>query len=354
MRKATVIMYTNRTISTQYRPQLPRIGFTLVELMIVIAVILLLMTITITAFANFIVTSKEAATAATISKINKIITQRKEAFDRMSFKAAARRMIGLNFSALPIPFSPPPSSSTAEIILRKQRFQMAFPQRVEDRSIFNGIDYKPWFTNISPRPDYESSALLYLSITEGETFGAAQVDDDAFTAAEVKIVAANIGGSNVDIKYFVDAWGLPLRFYRWPTSLIKPTPGTSSPMNFLAQSPVLDYSQILMPNVPSATFNQDPDDPSQRLTIYLSSMTNAQISSFRTSFNLYFAEGTFHAPLVVSAGPDRDTGLLEPNDGNTATYNSSPWNSLACPKSSSSTAMMFDNITNHNQRNKGN
>ncbi|MCA9064479.1 MAG: hypothetical protein KDA96_15520, partial [Planctomycetaceae bacterium] len=72
----------------------------------------------------------------------------------------------------------------------------------------------------------------------------------------------------------------------------------------------------------------------------------------------YHTPDTYHAPLIVSAGPDRLTGLREPGDtdptkgvfGNLAQY----WGTSALPgmqtPASDVTDQLFDNITNRNFR----
>ncbi|WP_010588030.1 pilus assembly FimT family protein [Schlesneria paludicola] len=334
-------------------------GFTLVELLIVISIITLLATISFAAFANFVVTSREKATANTISKIGRILQQRKEALDRLNLKSTAARLATIDLWG---DFSIPNLDvKTAEVVVRKQRYQSAFPQRSEERGSFNGIAYDVYFNLQSPRLKIESSALLYLAITEGETFGAPQVDDDAFLSTEVKSISATINGTPVDIKYFVDSWGEPLRFYRWPASLVRPgtspSAATDPPIPPSLPGVSRTFTKLLMPSAPS----QDPynagtdplaldfDDSGQRLAVYFLGLNNAQKLAFRSMFNLYFMESTFSTPLVVSAGPDRALGLLEPNDLIGV-------NSLAFPSGGSGggTADLLDNITNLNLRSKGN
>lgn len=358
-------------------------GFTLLELLMVISIIAFLVAISFAAFANFVFTSKEKATSATISKINKILQQRKEAFDRLNFKNEARNLLlKQNTSSSTLPAIP--DVQTAEVIVRKQRFMLAFPQRVEERSVFNNVDYKSNFTALSPRPDFESSALLYLAITQGETFGAPQVDDDAFSANEVKIVPSSMLG--VEVKYFVDAWGNPLRFYRCPTSLFKPQVDGTDNKIVVIQAPVRTFAKLLIPSIPNfdttsptangpdgvpgsgnagqvvgwpgsddpEVLNRDPDDPTWRYFLFLSAMSPTTQALFRTKSRLCFAEATYHTPLVVSAGPDRKVGLFEPNDvTNMSSGDVSNMNSLARPRDVLTTDLL-DNITNLNQRNSGN
>jgi prepilin-type N-terminal cleavage/methylation domain-containing protein len=345
MCKAAVIMYTNKAISSQHRWLPTRPGFTLVELMIVIAVILLLMTITIAAFANFIVTSKEAATAATIAKLSKILQQRKEAFDRLSFKSAAKALKAYDNDACL-------SSRVAEVIVRKQRFQIALPQRWEERSLFNGFDYRTYFESLPSPVNYESSALLYLAITDGETFGAPQVDDDAFSTAEVTSIPITINGTNLDLRYFIDAWGQPIRFYRWPTGLIR-LGSTDSIDRSTHEIALKSLNPMLPPQTSNASNDPlayDPDDPTHSLYQYVNCSGNPKYFSYdpRQSpmYKLYFDLRRYHTPLLVSAGPDRLLGIMEPNDPQ------SKWNGLAVPITGSSSAVI-DNLTNLNQRNKG-
>ena len=49
-----------------------------------------------------------------------------------------------------------------------------------------------------------------------QVFGVAPVGVDAFLEQEIADT------DNDGLPEFVDAWGNPLRFYRWPTRLIKP------------------------------------------------------------------------------------------------------------------------------------
>ena len=231
-----------------------RHGFTLIELLMVISLIGFLITLSFAAFGNSLVSSKEKATSALLLKIDTILRQRREAFDRLSFKDAARRIVG-NTGPIATPYLQIPDIQTAEAIVRKQRLQTAFPQRVEERSIFNGVDYKAYFTGLSPRADYESSALLYLSITQGETFGAPTVDDDSFSTREVASVTATISGNQIQINYFVDAWGNPLRFYRCPTSLIRPDTKATVANTITEPLPAIDrtFARLLMGNIQSVS-----------------------------------------------------------------------------------------------------
>ncbi len=196
-----------------------RAGFTLLELLIVIGIIAFILSIAITVFANFIRAAKVNQTAATIAKIQAIMDQRIEAFNKQNFTAAARKIAAQ--TGLP--------ERTAMIFAKKQAFRQAFPQTLRDfpgfpqgsapvsaGTVAAGVIPAPFaaipnaLSDTDPRT---SSALLYAALTEGPTFGAPAVEADAFRASEID----SIGG----VKFFIDAWGEPLRFYRWPTRLFR-------------------------------------------------------------------------------------------------------------------------------------
>lgn len=63
----------------------------------------------------------------------------------------------------------------------------------------------------------ESSELLYFMLMHSGTFGASDAGESDFKRSEI----ADTDGDG--FPEFVDAWGNPLRFYRWPTRLIDPS-----------------------------------------------------------------------------------------------------------------------------------
>ncbi|MBL4884696.1 MAG: hypothetical protein JKY95_09210 [Planctomycetaceae bacterium] len=164
----------------------------------------------------------------------------------------------------------------------------------------------------------ESAELLYFTITKN-AFGFTTADDGEFTAQEV----ADTDGDG--LMEFVDAWGEPLRFYRWPTRLIRPDgPGTAATdryWNMLASRKLDDLEK-----------NRDPYDVNAKM--YGTIVKYARLNN-DGDMSLYFHEGdanfdltgdtnfiqaafhtpqTFHTFLLISTGPDLELGLLEPND----------------------------------------
>ena len=194
----------------RHHSQLRRSGFTMMELLIVIAVISILMTLLVSAAFSFIVNAKEAATATTITKVSGLIQERIRSFHDpvrdAEFKRAAERLFEPNQAFFG-------SAEVAEIFVRKQRFKQAFPQSFTEADS-QRFGVAP--TGVGYQSRFESGILLYLILTKGETFGTPSPGDDAFSGPEVRI-STETGG----MPCLVDAWGEPLRFYRWPTRLFR-------------------------------------------------------------------------------------------------------------------------------------
>jgi prepilin-type N-terminal cleavage/methylation domain-containing protein len=378
-----------------------RAGFTLLELLIVIGIIAFILSIAITVFANFIRSAKVNQTAATIAKIQAIMDQRIEAFNKQNFTAAARKIASQ--TGLP--------ERTALIFAKKQAFKQAFPQTLRDFPSTVPAPFSAVPTADIDKP-YVSSALLYLALTQGPTFGAPAVEADAFRASELDSVGS--------VKYFVDAWGAPLRFYRWPTRLFRYGEdfngnGATDPGEDVDQDGSLDPAgNSLFPSSPPpmndpATWNpvfrtlssqliaglpvqrtstdlngvsygqnnsdpldplaKDPDDPLGLLKGVLSTQTlRNQFESGTGSYPLnvpWHTFGTYHTPLIVSAGPDQQLGLYEPSGDSAQPTAASLRLAMPLPIVLSSIELLpqasrgksdylTDNITNRNQRTGGN
>ena len=119
-------------------------AFTLLELLIVISIIALLMSLSVVVLLGVLNQAEEEATSATIQKVNRLLEQRIEAFDR-SFKGARRTTaIQMMRSLLADPNSDGNSNdgifgvtdAVVEILAKKALFRNEFPQRIADRTAF--------------------------------------------------------------------------------------------------------------------------------------------------------------------------------------------------------------------------
>ena len=102
-----------------------RAGFTIIELLTVMAVIALMMSLLLGASFRFVASARESATATTIMKANGIIQDRVRAFQEFDFTDVAAEFTGTWNAANP---TNPITLNIAEILARKARFKKAFPQ----------------------------------------------------------------------------------------------------------------------------------------------------------------------------------------------------------------------------------
>lgn len=417
--------------------QINRKGFTLVELLMVVAILAVLMTLTISVMSGITVQAEEEATKVTVLKISRLVDQRIQAYDR-AFRGSRRQQyiqgtVGL-LKAENAQFEyfndHPDEAPPALIMLAKKaglRFEM--PQRMIERTAAGdgiaipgnaaaGLPDLPVSVYRALSVPYarrqlleagtainaasllaqattnwqnhtavtESAELLYYTLTQSGTFGAATVIAEQFSSAEI----ADTDGDG--LPEFVDAWGNPLRFYRWPTRLFDPT----APNPFTPSFDILndntevdptpdndesdglrevtkterDYAGLLVKGLPPAPLQVgnatqrdlmlvDPDDPVGILYTFIEDPRYINLGITLTNeYNeaKYHTPDTFHVPLIVSAGEDGVLGLREPTDvdpltgvfGNLAQYAgttaSSPLPSEAVFND------LVDNITSRNRR----
>lgn len=381
-----------------------RRAFTLVELMIVIGIIAILMRLTFSVMYGLTTQAESEATAATIRKIDGVLQQRIDAFNR-AFKGAradaAANIVRLKLAQQNIHGV---RDEVIEILAKKRSFRFEFPQRMAERyieehattsskvpgmadSVFIAIA-APYardqlIAEGTPNPTdaqvlgrvtsnwakhdkaTESAELLYFALTAAASYGVGAVDNDRFNEREVADTDED------GLPEFIDAWGQPLRFYRWPTRLIDMNPPTPFQPDLTDPADPTDVRAIggleretagllirglsppplTLPNgaLPRDLLLTDPDDPVGRLYSELERLngTNGK-PVFATEFNEtnYHTPDTWHTPLVISAGADEELGLLEPTDDSGGNFGN-----LAQLKSSVGSVRdsFTDNITNRNR-----
>jgi len=388
-----------------------RDGFTLIEILIVMAIISILMAGLGVTISKMATQAKEAQTIATLRKIDGLIIERMQglerAYDGRDFRLYIERIKERLVKGDPangVPQLHGLADGAVAAAARKDFARDFFPQRflemtdvknssgqfipdgVPDKIQFDEVYRSRLAWGVAPAgplagttvpfkdlngngaldpgepyhdPVTQSSALLYFALTRLEIFGVPAVGTDAFLTQEV----ADTDGDGMP--EFVDGWGRPLRFYRWPTRLFKPyglfgadqQPGIATvddngngAADVLA-SGALDHDEIgwpgsddvVIPPVvrqhagyyfrglprPPVTpppplppvpvlgdydlLNEDPDDPYGALMAEVKRMAASGIFVLQNvSESRYHTLDTFHKPLVVSAGEDGYLGLYEP------------------------------------------
>ncbi|MFP6764740.1 MAG: prepilin-type N-terminal cleavage/methylation domain-containing protein [Planctomycetaceae bacterium] len=371
-----------------------RDGFTLLELLVVMLVVGILITAMTATINGMFENARETRTTATLQKIDGLIADRQKGMERAfagtTFKQFVRKQHltrtyqGYSFTVMvavtgggpvsvPVNLQRVPglSEKASEILARKDWQRYYMPQSFGDYIIAarlmglnedkndDGIPDRlaGSFTLASHNPKTESAEMLYFALTELEVFGTPPVGEDAFNTQE----AQDTDGDG--LLEIVDGWDQPVRFYRWPTRLIKPyglagidrkpgeagvdddgyvysngspqtddilelsTPGTDD-MDVSASQRVyagLYFSGLpRKPTVPGQydLLNEEPEDPYGLILAEVKRLgVNGINSTDILSEALYHTIDTYHKPLVVSSGSDGTLGLLEPNHNEDANFN---------------------------------
>lgn len=275
----------------------------MLELVVVISIALILLSVLVVSLGNAIQIARRAATEATLLKIDGILQQRIEAFRTAMESPQGQAMIKSRMAAKQNELLSQSIGGAHErfvrLLVMKDLFRFNFPQTLSD-NISLGTAGQPFEGNAQNAA--ESAEMLFWLITQSDTFGVAPVEESEFSSSEV----ADTDGDGR--KEFVDAWGNPLRFYRWPTRLLRPGgPGTALRR---------DLAGVLISGIPSGASqvgDADPAavDPEDSLGVYVSTI-NTIVMTPEQYENLAHTPDTFWTPLIVSAGPDRDLALQEP------------------------------------------
>jgi prepilin-type N-terminal cleavage/methylation domain-containing protein len=315
------------------RVQAARNGFTLVELMIVVAIIALLISILGVVTMRMIGSAKVFSTKATVTKVQGLLQNR---IDGVTGRKADATLVA-NLAQRGF------NQKAAEAMEQKIRFRISFPQVWSEvpNVWLNGVT-PPMATN-PPRPQ-ESGEVLYFLLTSANVVGYSPLGQDSFASSEFGDTDRN------GFPEFIDAWGQPLRFYRWPTRLVRGgaySPGTT----FTATQ----QARYLIPSLPTLPIelSKDVDDSYGMMKKFFTNAANA--TAFEQGgammqpllgMGAFHTAETFSLPLVVSAGPDGILGLFEPSDTTNFGFlaNVDP----------TAAAAVFDDISNYNIRSGGN
>ena len=351
----------------------PRLAFTLVEMLVVIGIIAFLVSISYTVVANYTESAQEAATKTTLVKLDEMTRQQQEALANfLDNSSEMQETVDRLHQGLRTRFQVAPSKETLRAILRKKAFSWYMPQNKND--IQSGISPNILGINLannttlSPRRklfDYfqnniestaDSSECLYFFLTEVSVGGSELPDISSFRSSEL----TDTDGDG--LLEFQDSWGQPLRFYRWPTRMFRPTglgqderPGeanvndnnqdsdNSNDNPFTDDDTEVGWADtddglvsngrtfaagLLIQNLPPAPTEsipdllaQDPEDPFG-LLVNDTAIKNLSISNGATGIDMWqfvnedaiHTPATFHSPLIVSAGPDEQLGMFEPDN----------------------------------------
>ena len=297
-----------------------RAGFTIIALLVVITIIGLLMSIGMASYGVIIGGVRERATRTTLSKIQSLIDSRAQAFNRRYIKSYS-----VTSSPERILTGQSLSGSAADIAAMKLLEAKWFPQSGTDL-LDTGITINgrivmrqmsslyPNFVTPTGYKTVTNPELFYDFLTQEASLGnpTGRVD---FDAREVNDHDLN------GLPCFIDGWGNPIRFYRWPTRLFRPQGQTAGGVAPILTKADLTNAMLVISSLPgnipmadgATDLGRDPDDPLRTLwaatqPIGLENMTFPGTSITGPTPSTWW---TF---MAVSAGPDGVLGLYEPDD----------------------------------------
>jgi len=313
-----------------------RQAFTLVEMLIVCAVIGILAILTLFAVSKAATASKVAKTRATIQKLDVAMRQIFSSYEDQ-FDAIKKRVV----RDYPTLSQEEQQRIAAHFIRDLMRMEM--PQNwaeVDEGPIRMSGGY---FIEESPLLEYyrtakehateqppNKAALLFLIIQN--------LNPEALEA----FLGSEIADTNGDgLSKFVDAWGNPIRFLRW-------TPAFHGSD---LQPDVLEWLRDpkYNPNRDNSDWwiNSYPDDP--RLYAAMGDAKTIHVDPIdeRKDTDAWKNIGWFLYPLIYSAGPDGDYGIDEGEDELPALGRDGILDPFAYPFGMPEGSSHFDNIHNH-------
>jgi prepilin-type N-terminal cleavage/methylation domain-containing protein len=322
-------------------------GFSLVEVLVVMGLIAVLSAALIVVLPRVSNAAKVAATRATIKKVDELLNDRMNAFKR--YILTQDRLAGAGIPSYVIQqgtiSQAGGSVALAKILAIKQLFRQSFPQSFAASEMVN----PPTYTSTHNK-NTESAACLYIILTQQAVF-----DTEPPSAADLRGV--EVADTDKDgVPEIVDAWGQPLRFYRWPTRLIRVATTPTTPQSITTAtygiqinpqwtvtctstppqtSTVTTQALISTVSVPTPgtltllqeqntasvqNLAKDPDDPSGLIQTAMTQTAPPALFTPQNFESLYHTPDTYFTPLILSAGPaeqgaDGDLlGLYEPWD----------------------------------------
>ncbi len=302
-------------------------GFTIIELLVVLVIISILAALSVGVIGGMMESARRAATSATLSKIDGRIKSRLQTLGEIDLTQYEILAEGLGARS--------DRSVEKTVLARKILYKEALPQSWNEfaerfpetwddiyseaqASLGNTVAGGPHPPGLPSTPESiaaESAEVLYYTLTRAPIpgqgrrkaiTGFGQTDADEFSDDELKDTDGD------GLLELVDAWETPLRFYRWPTRLIR---DSSNPTTDPVLPAELANAKALIPSLTTVdAAAKDADDPYDVIV----DMINDGVFSLNQFEREFHTPSTYQIPLVVSAGEDEKLGLSESVDNDTS------------------------------------
>ena len=322
---------TMRRNREQLRISASRQAFTLVELLVVCAVIVLLAALTLFAVSKVAHSAKVAKTRATIQKLEAAIQPIFESYESKF----------LNIRSQLANMDPPLDEAIQQQIAAhfiRDLMRMEMPQNwkeVETPPItitINGKTYTPdesplrvYYKDAAAGKSPSRSALLFLIIQN--------LNPEALEAFHGSEVADTDGDGLLE---FVDAWGRPIQFLRWAPAF----PDSDLQQNVLA---LCEPKYVPQRNVEDNRWWLARDDRLKAAMVKASEQHPFLLDEQTNPTGI----GWFLYPLIYSAGPDGKYGIDEGDDSPPTVGTDGILDPFEYPYGMPNGSSHLDNIHNH-------
>jgi prepilin-type N-terminal cleavage/methylation domain-containing protein len=288
------------------RVHAPRAGFTLIEVLVVVAVIAMLAAITASGISRVRISQMSRNTEHTVTKLQLALDQKMQAIadqvalDRRNKRIPSEIVNGCNDDTddraaavwmymnarrdLPNTFAEAWNSVNYSVTIGTN----TYTKNLQPRTTFTSNIPNPAITPTSLGVREQAAVLLYMILADTDSRGANFNADDATSGAQGTI---SDGSSNYRV--FVDAWRTPITFIRFGWM-----PNDTDELN---QAPYIGQ-----------TTSKDPFDPKLKIKNWPNNsvLKNGNNGVFTTGWNPANStasdfDGKNRQPAVIAAGPNK-------------------------------------------------
>jgi prepilin-type N-terminal cleavage/methylation domain-containing protein len=272
-----------------------RAGFTLVELIVVLTIIILLVALGTSAVVRVMASQQSSVTETTMKKLHRVLLRQWTAVvDQAKQEPLSSDVIAMAGG----------DARRARVIWIKLRLRQEFPTSFDE--IRNPINITNTGFNVQlpsratyvkaiqtvgtnpPPPNYESAICLLMALSQ-ERRGV-KFNPDDLSATEVQTISG--------LKAPIDAWGQPFAFFRFPTG----DPDVRTPNAQTRINDVLDPDGTLL----NSNWNNAASSTTPNAVFWF----EKYLHTIHTGAGTNYAPVSYHVgPVIVSAGPNKKLAL---------------------------------------------